>query len=114
MAGAPQDDDTFELYDLSIDVVLRPGGAFVCGHALGHAFSVIGEDIVFDGVARFSMYSLAGLLPLLPAKQRSTDANDWMTSETDIACVDPNCGAVFRITRVGRSGFSHAEAISPR
>jgi uncharacterized repeat protein (TIGR04076 family) len=57
----------------------------------------------------FSMYSLAALLPLLPAKQRATDANDWMTSDAEVACPDPHCPTRFRITRLGKRSFSHAE-----
>ena len=55
------------------------------------------------------MYALSALLPLLPAKQRVTDRNDWMRSDAEIACPDPNCGARFRITRLGRRAFSHSE-----
>ena len=38
-----------------------------------------------------------------------TDANDWMTTDTDIACPDPNCGAVFRISRTGETVFRHGD-----
>ena len=39
----------------------------------------------------FSIYSLAAVLPLLAAKQRPTHPNDWMTTDAEIACPDPNC-----------------------
>ena len=68
-----------------------------------------GEDLVFPENTSFSMYAMAALLPLLPAKQRELDPNDWMLSDSDIACPDPNCGARFRITRTGRRVFSHHE-----
>jgi uncharacterized repeat protein (TIGR04076 family) len=55
------------------------------------------------------MYSLASLLPLLPAKQRPTHANDWMTSDAEVACPDPHCPTRFRITRLGRRVFKHSE-----
>ena len=55
-----------------------------------------------DGAARL-------LLPLLPAKQRETPAADWMTTDTEIACPDPHCGAVFRISRIGKRVFRHSE-----
>ncbi len=55
-----------------------------------------------------SIYSLAAVLPLLAAKQRPTHANDWMTSDAEIACPDPNCGSRLRITRTGLRRFSHA------
>lgn len=56
------------------------------------------------------MYALAALLPFLPAKQRVLHENDWMTSDTDIACPDPNCGAMFRISRTGTRIERHSEA----
>ena len=53
--------------------------------------------------------TLAALLPLLPAKQRPTHPNDWMTTDSDIACPDVHCGAVFRILRTGTRTFRHSE-----
>ena len=99
--------DLFELYDLRVDVIAgeRP---MICRHRVGHAFDVRGEELVFADTT-FSMYALAALLPLLPAKQRDTDRNDWMTTDAEIACPDPNCGARFRITRVGRRSFRHQD-----
>ena len=100
--------DVFELYDLRVEVIAseRP---MVCSHRAGHAFDVHGENLVFAGESSFSMFALAALLPLLPAKQRDTHRNDWMTTDADIACPDPNCGARFRITRTARRSFRHSE-----
>ena len=55
----------------------------------------------------FSIYALAALLPILPAKQRKTDPADWMTTDAEIACPDPHCGARFKITRIGERDFNH-------
>jgi hypothetical protein len=55
------------------------------------------------------MYALAALLPLLPAKQRPTSPNDWMSTDAEIACPDPNCGGRFRVTRTGKRTFRHSE-----
>jgi uncharacterized repeat protein (TIGR04076 family) len=103
-------DDRFELYDLKVEVLAgdRP---MVCDHHEGEYFHVIGELIVFPKSSRraFPMYPLAALLPLLPAKQRPTDANDWMTTDAVVACPDPHCGGRFRITRFGKRSFRHAE-----
>jgi uncharacterized repeat protein (TIGR04076 family) len=52
---------------------------------------------------------LAALLPLLAAKQRITDPNDWMSTDADIACPDPNCPTQFRITRMGKRRFVRSE-----
>jgi uncharacterized repeat protein (TIGR04076 family) len=46
---------------------------------------------------------------MLPAKQRPTDKNDWMTTDSEVACPDPNCPSRFRITRLAKRRFSHAE-----
>lgn len=105
-------DDRFELYDLRVEVVAdQSGKPFVCDHRPGEYFDVIGEMLVFppQGRSRFPLYPLAALLPLLPAKQRLTDTNDWMTTDAEVACPDPHCGARFRITRTARRTFSHAE-----
>ncbi len=101
-------DDQFELFDLRVEVVGtdRP---MVCGHRAGDWFEVRGENLVMPDGQAFSMYALAALLPLLPARQRPTHEHDWMTTDTDVACPDPNCGARFRITRIGTRRFSHAE-----
>ena len=57
----------------------------------------------------FSIYSLAAVLPLLAAKQRPTHPADWMSTDAEVACPDPNCPSRFRITRTGLRRFRHAE-----
>jgi uncharacterized repeat protein (TIGR04076 family) len=101
-------DDTFELYDLRVEVIAtdRP---MVCSHRAGDWFEVRGENLLLPAGQAFSLYALAALLPLLPAKQRRTHANDWMTTDADIACPDSNCGARFRITRTGTRTFRHQD-----
>ncbi len=100
--------DRFKLYDLRVEVI-EPRGPMVCNHRVGDYFEVIGENLHLPAGQSFPMYPLAALLPLLPAKQRPTNANDWMTTDTDIACPDPHCGGLFRITRVGEREFRHGE-----
>lgn len=101
-------DDTFELWDLRVEVVAgeRP---MVCNHRAGDFFELSGENLSFPPGQTFPLYPLAALLPLLPAKQRDTHPNDWMTTDADVACPDPHCGARFRITRTGRRTFRHGE-----
>ena len=101
-------DDEFELWDLKVEVIGEPSG-MVCNHSPGDYFELHGENLSLPAGQVFSVYALAAILPLLPAKQRMTDANDWMTSDADIACPDPNCSARFRIRRVGKSTFRHSE-----
>ena len=100
--------DEFELYDLKVEVV-EGDKPFVCSHKLGDAFRVEGENLVFERGTEFSMYALAALLPMLPAKQRPLQAADWMGTDAYIACPDPNCGARFKITRTGKRIQRHGE-----
>ena len=100
--------DEFALYDLRVEVA-ECRGRMVCNHQLGDYFELSGENLRLPPGQTFPLYPLAALLPLLPAKQRATHANDWMTTDTDIACPDPNCGAIFRISRIGKRTFRHSE-----
>ena len=100
--------DAFQLHNLRVEVIGDPA-TFVCGHTPGNYFDAIGEDLHFPTGRPFSMYALAAILPLLPAKQRPTQRTDWMTTDAEIACPDPHCGARFRITRTGTTTFRHSE-----
>jgi len=101
-------DDSFTLFDLRVDVVAtdRP---MVCNHRAGDWFALVGENLHFPPGQTFPLYPLAALLPLLPAKQRVTHPNDWMSTDAEIACPDPHCGGRFRITRTSVSVFHHAD-----
>jgi uncharacterized repeat protein (TIGR04076 family) len=101
-------DDGFELYDLRVEVIAGPR-PMVCNHRPGDHFEVSGENLALPPGQTFPIYPLAALLPLIAAKQRATDDNDWMTTDTDVACPDPHCGGLFRITRVGKRTFRHGE-----
>lgn len=101
--------DEFELYDLHVEVVAPPGAKIQCNAKLGDYFELRGEMLHLPPGQGFSIYSLAALLPLLPAKQRATHPNDWMSTDTDVACPDPHCPTRFRITRLGLRRFHHHE-----
>ena len=102
-------DDSFELYDLKVEVVAPEGAKLYCGAKAGDYFELRGEMLHLPQGQGFSIYSLAAVLPFLAAKQRDTDLNDWMTTDAEIACPDPNCPSRLRITRRGKRRFSHAE-----
>jgi uncharacterized repeat protein (TIGR04076 family) len=104
----PEASDEFTLYDLRVEVVGRRG-KMVCNHAIGDYFELSGENLSLPAGQTFPIYPLAALLPLLPAKQRTTHENDWMTTDTDVACPDPHCGAIFRISRTGKRVFRHGD-----
>lgn len=97
---------TFRLYDLRVEIVaVKPGLEAVCNHRLGDAFEVSGENLSIPAGKTFSMYALAAVLPLLPAKQRMSDEHDWINHDEYVACPDPACEALMRITRTGIREF---------
>jgi uncharacterized repeat protein (TIGR04076 family) len=100
--------DEFTLWDLRVEV-MAGDKEMVCNHQVGDYFELSGENLSFPAGQTFPLYPLAALLPLLPAKQRDTHPHDWMTTDTDIACPDPHCGGIFRITRTSRRTFRHGE-----
>lgn len=107
-------DDGFELHDLRVEVVAPAGSRVMCGARPGDHFELRGEMLHLPPGQGFSIYSLAALLPLLPAKQRQTHPNDWMTTDAEVACPDPNCPTRFRITRLGTRRFSHAQVTATK
>lgn len=100
--------DEFSLYDLKVEVVANRG-RMMCHEQIGDFLTVEGGRVSMPEGRGFPIYALAALLPLLPAKQRETHPNDWMTTDSDIACPDVHCGAVFRISRIGKRTFRHSE-----
>lgn len=97
---------TFKLYNLRVEIVqVKTGLENICNHHIGDYFELSGENISIPAGKTFSLYAMAAVLPLLPAKQRMTDENDWMTTDDLVMCPDPNCQAVMRITRTGIREF---------
>lgn len=106
---------TFRLYDLRVEIVaVAPGLEDACNHHLGDHFTVSGENLAIPAGRTFSMYALAAVLPLLPAKQRVTAADDWMSSDDEVMCPDPACRAVMRIVRTGVREFRAADVTPSR
>ncbi len=108
MTKPAEHEDAFVLYDLRVEVV-KGDKPMVCNHKEGDFFTLSGENLALPPGQTFPIYPLAALLPLLPAKQRETHRNDWMTTDAEVACPDPFCGARFRITRIGKRVFRHSE-----
>jgi uncharacterized repeat protein (TIGR04076 family) len=102
-------DDSFELHDLKVEVVAPEGARLYCGANPGDYFELRGEMLHLPPGQGFSIYSIAAVLPLLAAKQRATHANDWMSTDAEVACPDPHCPSRLRISRIGRRIFRHSE-----
>lgn len=100
--------DEFTLYDLRVEVI-KGSGKFVCNHKVGDYFELSGENLSIPAGQTFTIYALGSLLALLPAKQRMTNPNDFISTDADIACPDPNCGALFRIKRIRKRIFKHSD-----
>jgi uncharacterized repeat protein (TIGR04076 family) len=102
-------EDAFELWDLRVEVIAPEGARIWCGAKPGDFFELRGEMLFLPPGQGFSIYSLGALLPLLAAKQRPTHPNDWMTSDAEVACPDPNCPSRFRITRTQLRRFERSD-----
>jgi uncharacterized repeat protein (TIGR04076 family) len=90
------------LFDLRVTVE-RIEGRSVCGLEPGDYFEVTESNRVRIPPGRhFCLYALSAVLPLLPAKQRQLPAEDWLETETFVACPDPEERLIMRIDRIGR------------
>jgi uncharacterized repeat protein (TIGR04076 family) len=125
------EDGAFDLYDLRVEVVCPPGTRILCGASPGDYFTLQGEMLYLPPGQGFSIYSIGtcsclrapgtqysipdatrrtgAVLPLLAAKQRATARADWMTTDAEVACPDPNCPSRLRIIRTGLRRFRHSE-----
>lgn len=103
--------DEYALYDLLVEVVPSPDGRpMICPHRAGDTLTLTHDDkIGLPPGQTFPLYPLAMLLPLLSGKQRAFQEADWMYTDSVIACPDPNCGGMFKITRGERRLFRHSE-----
>jgi uncharacterized repeat protein (TIGR04076 family) len=103
--------DEYTLYDLRVEVISsNDGRPMVCAHKVGDHFTLTKDDqLSLPPGQSFPLYPLAMLLPLLTAKQRAFNKNDWIYTDSVIACPDPNCGGLFKITRGPLQTYRHSE-----
>lgn len=92
----------FELYDLRITVE-KIEGRSVCSLQVGDYFELTESNkLRIPADKHFCIYALSAVLPLLAAKQRHLAENDWLESDSLIACPDPDERLIMRITRINR------------
>lgn len=102
--------DQFELYDIRVEVSrCQSGRKMICNHKIGDYFVVSGENLKIPNGKTFPIYPLASLLTLIPVKQRETHPNDWISTDQEVACPDPNCGGIFKLIRLKKRSFRHSE-----
>ena len=65
MNETTRQDDTFELYDLRVEVICPPGARILCGAKPGDHFTLQGEMLHLPPNQGFSIYSI-GTHPLSP------------------------------------------------
>ena len=93
---------SFTLYDLRVTVE-RIEGRSVCGLEVGDWFELVESSRVRIPEGRhFCLYALQAVLPLLPAKQRVLDPEDWLERDSLVCCPDPDERVIMRIERIGR------------
>lgn len=91
----------FSLRDVRVTVV-EIRGRSVCGLRVGDYFEVRDSSRVsFPEGRHFCLFALASVLPLLPAKMRNLDPNDWLASDSLVSCPDPDEQLIMKITPIG-------------
>jgi uncharacterized repeat protein (TIGR04076 family) len=99
----------FELYDLRVTVV-SIGGRSVCGMQVGDYFELTESSrLRIPAGKHFCIYALNSVLPFLAAKQRQLSENDWLSSDSQIVCPDPEERLTMRIERLGQRTLDHDE-----
>lgn len=99
-------DGEFTLHDLSITVE-HVGARCTCAKIVGDRVMLKGGKLSMPAGQDFCLYALQAVIPLLPAKQRSSHPADWMETDTVCTCPDPACGLLMRITREGLRTLRH-------
>jgi uncharacterized repeat protein (TIGR04076 family) len=105
--------DEFELYDLRVRIE-EIRGRCTCDHQVGDVFELKSGKLHLPPGQSFCLYALQATIPLLPAKQRITHPNDWMSTDARVVCPDPLCGVVMLIERTNRRQLHHDDVSAVR
>lgn len=100
--------DRFELFDLRVRIESIRGQC-TCQHQVGDQFELRSGKLYLPASQGFCLYALQSTVPLLPAKQRVSDPNDWMTTDARVVCPDPLCGVVMVIERTAKRTLRHQD-----
>ena len=92
----------FELYDLRV-VVVAIEGRSVCGMQVGDYFELTESSrLRIPADRHFCIFALSAVLPLLAAKQRLLEENDWLEQDSLVVCPDPDERLIMKIERINR------------
>lgn len=109
-----QQDDSFELYDIKVEVINNGHKPMICNHKEGDYFLLSGENFSLPAGQSFPIYCLAALIPIITIKQRLTAPNDWISTDNEVACPDVHCGGVFKISRLNKRTFHHHQVTATK
>ena len=102
-------DDSFQLANLRVSVTAIEGRS-VCGLSVGDYFEVTDSaKVAIPEGKHFCLYALAAVIPLLPAKMRALDPNDWMAQDSLVVCPDPDERLIMKIERIGGATLHAAD-----
>lgn len=109
-----QKNDSFQLYDIKVEVANNGNKPMICNHKAGDSFLLSGENFSLPNGQSFPIYCIAALIPIITVKQRFTAPNDWISTDHVVACPDINCGGVFIISRIAIKTFYHHQVTVTR
>ena len=97
----------FEIYDIRVTVVSIDGPS-VCGMQVGDYFEVVeSSKVKIPAGKHFCLYAMNAVFPLIPAKQRRLDENDWLETDMLVSCPDPDEKLVMKIERIRTRTMDH-------
>jgi len=99
----------FELYDLRVTVdEIR--GESVCSMSVGDYFEITESSKlrIPDG-KHFCIYAINSVIPLIAAKQRDLNENDWLEKDSHIVCPDPEEQLIMKIERIRKRSMDSDE-----
>jgi uncharacterized repeat protein (TIGR04076 family) len=85
-------------------VVEEVRGRCTSGMRPGDYFILRSGRLYIPAQRHFCLYALHAALPLLPAKQRPLENDDWLKRDNNVICPDPAGSVVMRIERIGEKG----------
>ncbi|NIV09761.1 MAG: TIGR04076 family protein [Aliifodinibius sp.] len=92
----------FDIFDIRVTVDSIEGRS-VCGLEVGDYFEVReSSQLLLPEGKHFCIFALSAVIPLLPAKMRQLEENDWLEKDFLVACPDPEERLVMRIERISR------------
>lgn len=99
----------FEIYDIRVTVE-EIRGESVCSMAVGDYFEITeSSKLRIPEGKHFCMYALNSVIPIIAAKQRDLNENDWLEKDSHIICPDPEEQLIMKIERIHKRTMNSEE-----